>query len=88
VWQLLEPTPGECIASTIRLKRISDLEILAVTSSVHLLVVTGNVVPRSLILFTLIIEAILSSETSVLTRLRKRHILEDGILHRITMNYI
>jgi hypothetical protein len=57
--------------TSIRVKRINKLgTILAVT------LVTANV-PSSLIL-TLMIEAISSSETSVITRA----IPEDGILHR------
>jgi hypothetical protein len=43
--------------------------------------VTVNVVPSSLILITLMMEAICFSETSVLTRITRRHIPEDGILH-------
>jgi hypothetical protein len=45
------------------------------------LLVTADVVTMSLILSTLIMEAIRSSETSVLTRATQRHIPEDGILH-------
>jgi hypothetical protein len=43
--------------------------------------VTINVVPSSLIPFALSMEAIHSSETSVLTRATWRHVEEDGILH-------
>jgi hypothetical protein len=45
------------------------------------LLVTAYVVPGSLILFTLMIEAIHSSETAVLTRATQHHISEDGIPH-------
>jgi hypothetical protein len=40
-------------------------------------------VPSSPILFTLMMEAIRSSETSVFTRAARRHIPEDGILHSL-----
>jgi hypothetical protein len=43
--------------------------------------VTTNVVPSSPILVTLIMEAIRSSETSVLTRATRRNISVDSILH-------
>jgi hypothetical protein len=47
---------------------------------IHLLG-TANVVPSSLNLSTLMIETIRSSKTSVLTRVTRRHIPEDGVLH-------
>jgi hypothetical protein len=52
---------------------------MALVRVLHLLA-TANVFPNSLILFTLILEALRSSKTSVLTT---RHIPEDGILNDI-----
>jgi hypothetical protein len=44
------------------------------------LLITANVVPGSPILATLVMEAIRSSETSVLTRVAVRNIREDDVL--------
>jgi hypothetical protein len=57
----------ELSASIIRVTRIGELETLAVTSS--------------LILVTIMIETLHSSETSVLIKATWRNIQEGGILH-------
>jgi hypothetical protein len=49
--------------------------------SIHRLLVTADVVPSSPILFTLMMKAIRSSQTSVLTRATLCNTPEDGILH-------
>jgi hypothetical protein len=50
------------------------------------LLFTANVVPSSPILFTLMMEAICSSETSVLLRSIRHHIQEDGFVYSIAAN--
>jgi hypothetical protein len=43
--------------------------------------VTADIVSSSVILFNLMMEAILSSKTLILTRATRRHIPQDDILH-------
>jgi hypothetical protein len=61
----------ECFASNIRVIRIGECACLVVTVNV----------PSSPILVTLMMEAIHSTDTSVLTRAAQRYIQEVGILH-------
>jgi hypothetical protein len=80
----------ELSASIIRMTRIGELgTTLVVTSnrrtlrrntSVRRLLVTASVVSSSPILVTLM-EALSSSETSIITRATWRNIREDAILH-------
>jgi hypothetical protein len=72
----------ELSASIIRVTRIGELVFLC---SVRQLLVTVNVAPSSPILVTLMMVALSSSETLVLTRATRHNIPKDGILHVFCM---
>jgi hypothetical protein len=73
---------GKHIASIISARRIGELgTTLATLRSVLLLLVTVNFVPSLSNLVTLMMDAMRSSKTTVLTRVTRHHVPEDTILH-------
>jgi hypothetical protein len=70
----------ELIDSIIGVTKIGELGTTSAVSSNQLLV-TDNIASISLIVVSLMMEATRSSETSVLKRVTRRNISEDGILH-------
>jgi hypothetical protein len=69
------------LAVTSNLSALYVLRIVLFLRSVSRLLVTADAAPRSSVLVTLMMETILSFETSVLTRATRRNNPEDTILH-------
>jgi hypothetical protein len=82
-WPLIAHTDNPENNTNINAKNISISSLHASVASYWLLqlLVTDNTVPSSMILFTLMMEATWSSETSVLTTATWHHVPEDDILH-------
>jgi hypothetical protein len=57
---------------------------ILILRSVLRLLVTANILPSAPILVTLVMEALRSSEMSVLTGATRRYIPENGILHELS----
>jgi hypothetical protein len=76
----------ECSISIVKVTRIGELRTLAVVShtafllNVRWLLITANSLHSSYILFTLIMEVLISYETFVLKGSTLRNIPENGIL--------
>jgi hypothetical protein len=72
--------PSSGMLCCVALVRTDVSEELSILRSANQLLVTANIVPSLPILVTLMMEALGSSETSVLTRATWHNIPEDGIL--------
>jgi hypothetical protein len=72
-----------CIRVTVQSKHLQGVPQLQSKQidRVHPLLDTANVVPSSPVLVTLMMEALRSRGTSVVTRATRHNILEDDIVH-------